>query len=131
MKFFLHLIESVTTAKFFDAGEVGLNRKIFRAEKNFGHVADDLREAFAQARVVGVFGEGGASFLCGNFFAESQNIFQRAELFNQLRGVDLPDAFDAGDVIGRVAAQSLEVDELRGREAVFADEFFFVVKFGA
>ena len=130
MNFFPDLRERVTVAKFVGAGDVGRNVEIFRVKGDVGHVADDLRKTFARDGVVGKIFQSVANFFRRDFCAAGKDIFQRAESFNQRRGSFRTDALDARNVVGGVAAQALEVDKQFGRETVFAEKFFRVVKFG-
>ena len=127
MNFFLDLLQSVTIAKLICAGNIGSNFKFFCVENNFGDVANNLREFLAERRNFFRIFKGVESPFRFNFCAVGKNIFKRAEFFNQSRCAFLPDALDAGDIIGRVAAQSFEVDKQRRRETVFLKKFFLVV----
>ena len=131
VNFFLDLRQGVTVAKIINAIKVGHDCELRGVKSYVGHVADDLRKLLAQGGVVGKIFQRGTNFFLLDICAAGENFFHGAESLNQFGRRFFPDAFDARNVIGRVAAQALEVDEERGREAVFGAEFFFVVNVDA
>ena len=48
-----------------------------------------------------------------------EGIFNAAELADESRGRLLPDGGNAGDIVGRISLDGLDIDELRGRYPVF------------
>ena len=131
VKFFLDDVKGVTVAKIVDASKVGRNFKSRRVEGHVGHVADNLRELLTQNRVGGMCLQSRADFFRLDLGGVRQNIFQRAVVFYQRRGGLCTDTLDAGDIVGGVAAQALEVDQKRRREAVFVGKSLLVVNFDA
>ena len=130
VNFFLDLRERVTVAEFVGAGNVGRDCEARGVECDVRHVADDLRKMFARRRGVGLRRQQVANFFRRDLVAAGKDVFQLAESFNQRRGSFRTDTLDARNVVGSVAAQALEVDKQCGRESVFAEKFFRVVKLG-
>ena len=110
MNFFLDLIEGVAIAELIDADEVRDNRKVVGREVNIGNVAINPCQTLAHNRIVGEVLQGSANLFSRQGVAGSQNVFQRAKLLNKTGCGLLTNAFDAGDIIGRVTAQAFIID---------------------
>ena len=83
-----------------------------------GHVANDRHHPLAEPYFVGVGLERGLQPAFGKLVHPLQEGFDGDEVLNQLGRRLVADARDPGNVVGCVAAQRFEVDQLRGLEAV-------------
>ncbi len=84
-------------------------------------VADHLRQPAVELDRLQVLAEVGAR-LALDLLGALHQLRERAELVDPLRGGLLADAGDAGEVVGRVAAQRREVRVLGGGQAVLLED---------
>ena len=84
----------------------------------------DDREALALADLLGGLADGGLELGLLDGVDVVEHGLDRAELLDELHGCLLADAGDAGDVIGRIAFEGLEVRDLLGQDAVALEHVF-------
>src|SRR5207302_1062109 len=78
----------------------------------------DRHQSLAEHDVVPVLREGGFDATLGQLLQPLEECFHRAEISHQLGGGLLPHTGDAGNVVGGVPPQRLEVDQLSWLQAV-------------
>ena len=97
---------------------VGLDAVVLLGKSEVRHMELDRRELLREARLVGVRLQVLLELLAGDFPDMREHILDGAVGQQQFRGRLGADARHAWDVVGRIAHESLEVDELQRLKAV-------------
>ena len=105
------------------AGAVGLARERGRdVQVGAGHVALGGGQLLGDPRDVGVLAQVLLALGARDVVDVVQDALQRPELLQQLGGGLVADPRDAGDVVGRVALEPVEVGDQLGADAVAVDD---------